>query len=133
MSTYLLDTSPLTAYLMGYRKATSLIALWIASNEVATSILVYGEAYEFVRGFANFTVMHAQLQDLLLGPIPAYNLTFGILARYANLRRSLRPSNSLIGDIDTLIVATAMEYGLTVVTANQNHFQRPPGLNVLPY
>jgi len=133
MSRYLLDTSPLTAFLMGYRKATSLISLWIASNEVATSILTYGETYEFIRGFANFPVMHAQLQDLLSGPIPAYNLTFSILSKYADIRRTLRPSNSLIGDVDTLIAATALEYGFIVVTANQNHFQKVRGLNVMSY
>ncbi len=133
MSRYLLDTSPLTAYLMGYRRATGLLSPWISSNDVATSILVYGEAYEFIRGFADFPAMHTQLQALLSGPIPVYNLTFGILGRYADMRRTLRPSNSLIGDVDTLIAATALEYRLTVVTANQTHFQKVPGLNVMPF
>lgn len=36
----------------------------------------------------------------------------------------------LIGDIDTLIAATALERNLTVVTIDAD-FQRVPGLNVL--
>lgn len=36
----------------------------------------------------------------------------------------------MIGDIDTLIAATALERNLTVVTADAD-FQRIPGLNVM--
>ena len=118
---------------MGHRKAISLISPWITSREAVTSILVYGETYEYVHGFPNHSIMQGQLQSLLLGPIPAYNLTFSILERYAAIRRALRPTNSLIGDVDTLIAATALEYSLAVVTANPRHFQRVPGRQVQVY
>jgi predicted nucleic acid-binding protein len=38
----------------------------------------------------------------------------------------MRPSG-LIGDVDTLIAATAIEHGLTLVTTD-NHFKRVPDL-----
>lgn len=58
-------------------------------------------------------------------------LTYSILDRYADLRRLLRSpyGPGLIGDIDTLIAATALERNLTVVTADKD-FERIPGLQV---
>lgn len=59
-------------------------------------------------------------------------LTYGILERYADLKRLMRPPNGsgLIGDIDTLIAATALEHNLTVVTLDGD-FTRVPGLSVM--
>ncbi len=50
---------------------------------------------------------------------------------YADLRRLLRSpyGAGLIGDIDTLIAATALERNLTVVTADRDS-ERIPGLQV---
>lgn len=59
-------------------------------------------------------------------------MTYPLLDRYADLRRTLRPPHGpgLIGDIDTLIAATALEQGLTLATSDSD-FQRVPGLSVL--
>ncbi len=61
-----------------------------------------------------------------------YFLTYAILDRYAGIRRQLRPPHvpGLIGDIDTLIAATALERGLTVVTTDGD-FERVPQLKVM--
>jgi predicted nucleic acid-binding protein len=58
----------------------------------------------------------------LLGAIYPYFLTYSILERYAEIRRTLRPPHGpgLIGDIDTLIAATALERNLTVVTMDSD-------------
>lgn len=68
------------------------------------------------------------MRSLLRGAYP-YFLTYGILERYADIRRQLRPPHGpgLIGDIDTLIAATALTRHLTVVTADSD-YQRVPGL-----
>ena len=60
-----------------------------------------------------------------------YFLTYSILERYADLRRLLRSpyGAGLIGDIDTLIAATALERNLTIVTADKD-FERVPGLQI---
>ncbi len=54
------------------------------------------------------------------------------MQRYASLRRQLRRpyGAGLIGDIDTLIAATALEYDLEVVTTDGD-FTRVPSLRVL--
>ena len=55
-----------------------------------------------------------------------------MLERYADIRRTLRRPQGpgLIGDIDTLIAATAMERNVTLVTTDSD-FERVPGLTVM--
>jgi len=66
-----------------------------------------------------------------LREVSPYVPTFAILERYAELRRQLRPPHGpgLIGDIDTLIAATALEHGLTLVTTDTD-YQRVPDLKL---
>ncbi|MBI3979798.1 MAG: type II toxin-antitoxin system VapC family toxin [Chloroflexi bacterium] len=54
------------------------------------------------------------------------------MERYADLRRQLQPPHGpgLIGDVDTLIAATALERGLTVVTTDAD-FERIPDLKLI--
>ena len=54
------------------------------------------------------------------------------MERYAEIRRQLRRPRGpgLIGDVDTLIAATALDRGLTVVTTDSD-FQRVPDLEVM--
>jgi predicted nucleic acid-binding protein len=60
----------------------------------------------------------------ILAEIPPYPLTYPILERYADIRRTLRPLHQ---DIDTLIAATAIEQNLTLVTIDRD-FDRVPRL-----
>ena len=54
-------------------------------------------------------------------------LSYLVLERYAQLRRTLRPPHGpgLIGDIDTLIAATALVYDLTIVTTDSDYTRVP--------
>jgi predicted nucleic acid-binding protein len=124
-SRYLLDANILAGVFLGRRGAVALVDPWITNREAATSILVYGEVVEYAMGFADYDrrLMHLQT---LLDDIVTYPVTHAIMERYAALRRSMR-SSGLIGDIDTLIAATALEYGLTIVTTDSD-FTRVPGL-----
>jgi len=130
MIRYLLETGPLSAYLQGRKAVVELITPWIRRNEVATSILVYAEVTEYLKGFADFPIRHTQLRRLLRYIYP-YFLTYHILERYADIRRILRRphGHGLIGDIDTLIAAAALERKLTVVTFDTD-FKRVPNLKI---
>lgn len=128
MRRYLLDTPLLAAYLLNRPHAVTLVSPWIQQREAATSILVYGEVHEYILGQPNYPVLHAQLLELL-EEIPPFFVTYPIMRRYGEIRRTLRRLNSLIGDVDTLIAATSLERNLAVVTADGD-FQRVPGLNV---
>lgn len=128
MTSQLLDTSLLSALLLRRSAAVQLVTSWIQSREVGTIILSYGEVNEYILGRPDYGALHIRLLDLLNG-MTVYFLTYQIMRRYADIRRLPRPTNDLIGDLDTLIAATALENNLTVVTTDGD-FQRVPGLNV---
>ena len=131
MKKYLLDNGVLVAYVKGRLGAVQLISPWIVAREVVTCMVVYGEAIEYFMGNAEFARNKAALQTLMVEVIPL-QLTYAVVERYAEVRRAMRPPYGLglIGDIDTLIAATAMEEGLTVVTLDGD-FTRIPGLTVM--
>mgnify|MGYP002402531619 CR=1 FL=1 len=131
MRQYLLDTNVLGAYLQGRPGALSLAQAWIHNDEAATSIVVYGETMEYLKGFVEFPRHQVALRTLLKKVRP-YPLTYGLLEQYADLRRAMRPpyGPGLIGDIDTLIAATALHYELTLVTTDSD-FTRVPGLSCM--
>jgi predicted nucleic acid-binding protein len=128
---FLLDTTPLAAYMNDRPAVVALVRPWIAGREVATSALVYAEVVESLHRYAIVAQRIAQLRRLLRTVYP-YALTYAILERYAAIRRQLRPPHGpgLIGDVDTLIAAAALERRLTAVTTDTD-FQRVPGLQVM--
>ena len=128
MKKYLLDTSVVAGYLLARTRAIQLVRPLLAKEEAATSMLVYGEVAEYVKKFASFNTHKAGLEALLEQMYP-YPLTYAILERYADIRRTLRPLHQDIGDIDTLIAATAIEHNLTIVTIDRD-FERVPHLKM---
>jgi predicted nucleic acid-binding protein len=103
---------------------------WLDQHAVATSILVYGEVVEYLQRIPHFPRQRTQLRDQLQ-EIRPYLVTYPIMERYATIRQMLRPPHGpgLIGDIDTLIAATALEHNLTLVTTDRD-FERVPQLKV---
>jgi predicted nucleic acid-binding protein len=130
MRRYLLDTAPLAAHLLARPAVVDLIRPLLNRHEVATSILTYAEVTEYITDFADASNRQLQLRTLL-GEVYPYFLTYPILERYTFIRRRLRKPHGkgMIGDIDTLIAATALERNLTVITYDTD-FQRVPGLKV---
>lgn len=131
MRQYLLDTPTTTALLYRRPPVVTLVDPWLEQHAAATSILVYGEVVEYLKGRPAFPQRHADLFALLSEVYP-YLPTYPIMERYAELRRQLRPpyGPGLIGDVDTIIAATALVHGLTVVTTDTD-FERVPGLGLL--
>lgn len=131
MREYLLDTTPLAALLNNRPPAVSLLSPYLARDELATSILAYAEVLEHLKGAADFPRRRTELRRLLRGVRP-YLLTYAIVDRYADIRRHLRPLHGpgLIGDIDTLIAATALAYDLILVTTDGD-FARVLGLRLM--
>lgn len=79
--------------------------------------LLFRDAHRQMKDFEVF------VQDCLVLPI-----TTEIANLAANAFADLRRQNQMIGHTDVLIAATALHHSLTVVTNNQNHFQRIAGL-----
>jgi predicted nucleic acid-binding protein len=128
---YLLDTSPLTAYLLGRHTAVNLMRPWFARREVTTTVLVQAEILEYFFGLAHFQRQRPALLRLLRA-IHTTPLRFPTLEAYATIRRQMRPPHGpgLIDEIDTFTAATAIERDLSLVTTDSD-FTRVPGLNVI--
>lgn len=70
------------------------------------------------------------LQEFLLG-VEVIPLDDTICRIFARERSRLRASGTLIGDMDILIGATALRYGLTLLSNNRRHFERLDGLRII--
>jgi predicted nucleic acid-binding protein len=130
MAEHLVDTGPLAGYLLGRRWAIETLDPLLDKHEAATSILVNGEAIGYLKSLTDYAARRRQLRRQLQ-EIRPYLLTYGVLERFADIRRALLPpyGTGLIGDVDTLIAATALAYDLTVVTVDRD-FTRVPQLRV---
>ncbi|MBA3824178.1 MAG: type II toxin-antitoxin system VapC family toxin [Ktedonobacterales bacterium] len=124
---YLIDTVVLSQYLRGRPGAVALVRPLVSQS--VTSIVVYAEIVEYIRGLQQTDQWYQQLRRLM-EQIPPLRLTYAIADRYADIRRILRPAGQLIGDIDLLIAATALVHNLTLVTADTD-YQRVSGLTSL--
>ncbi len=129
MKRYLIDSTLLTAALFNRPAAAEILTPLVRRREAATSVLVYGEIVEYLKGRSDLERRHAELRELL-DEIKPYFLTFRVLERYADLRRQMRRGVGVIGDVDTLIAATALERHLTVMTTDTD-FERVPELRVM--
>jgi predicted nucleic acid-binding protein len=111
--------------------ADRLLVPWMANNELATSVLVYGEVVEYILSRPDFEVHHQRLWQLLRVVYPVA-LSYPVLEQYARIRLQMRPPHGpgLIGDIDTLIAASALERDLIIVTTDSD-FLRVPNLGVI--
>jgi predicted nucleic acid-binding protein len=131
MRRYLLDSTPLAAYMVGRQQTRELVEPWIRAGEAATSVLVYAEVVEYLRMRRNFTEHRDALREALHDIYP-YSLTYPILERYSEIRRQLKKpyGPGYVGDVDTFIAATALQRKLTVVTTDSD-FERVTGLSVM--
>ena len=98
MKRYLLDSGPLAAYLAGRPRVVELVSPWVRRREAATSVLVYGEILEYLKGRQDFLQRKSELQHLLSTIYPL-TLSLAAMDQYADVRRSLRPPHGpgLIG------------------------------------
>lgn len=131
---YLLDTGPLTAYLLGRKGAVARLDEWIRQGDVATSSLVYAEAIEYFQSFPEYPQLQQSLRGILRQQVKSLYPTYAVAEQYATIRRTMRrlktPSGhpiGLIGDMDTMIAATAISHNLTLITIDSD-FTRIPGL-----
>lgn len=131
MKTHLLDTGILSAYLLNRPHIVTLLEPLMVQEATATSILVYGEIDEYHKSKPDYA-QRKQILKALLRQVTPYAPNYAIMERYAEIRRALRPpyGPGIIGDIDTVIAATALHHSLTLVTADGD-FTRVPGLSLL--
>ncbi|MEJ5294882.1 MAG: type II toxin-antitoxin system VapC family toxin [Fimbriimonadales bacterium] len=127
MNGYLLDTDAIIAILRASPEVRS--RLEQAQREgkpVFISALSY---YETKRGLIRAgAIRQAQDFEKLCERIGILTLTKAVLDRAAQMYADLAQQGQLIEDADILIGATAIEYGLVLITGNRRHFARIEGL-----
>lgn len=71
--------------------------------------------------------------DRFLQPFRVLEINREVCWQYSRIFRHLRDNGLLIGTNDLWIAATARAYDLPLVTRNEKHFGRVPGLSVVSY
>lgn len=127
---YLIDTDWLIDYLKGKPLAGQLMDTLVHEG-IAIGLITYGEILEGIY-YGKDPKRQEQAFRSFLRVAPILPLAESCLERFANIRGGLRSRGQLIGDADILIAATALDYDLTLVTQNHNHFQRIPNLKLYP-
>lgn len=125
---YLVGSDWVVDYLRGRPEAIALLPALAAEN-VGLSLLTSGEAYQGIC-YGAARARQEQVFVGLLRMIAVVDLNAAIMPRSARLRASLRKQGLDIGIADNLIAATALEYGLTLVTRNIRHDGRIPDLSL---
>lgn len=129
MNRALIDTDILSYYFKGDKTVIKNFEIYLNHYDlIEISIITY---YEIVGGllaknalkqlsiFENFVV------DNLVIPMTENSAKIS-----AELYSTLRQSGSTVDDIDLLIAGVAIDNDMTLVTNNENHFNRIPGLKI---
>ena len=119
----LVDTDVLIWHLRGLPKATRALD---ALDRLTISAVTY---LELLQGFRNRAEMLAVQKSLAMRNTSRLPLTPPVTERAIALMETLSLGHGLqLGD--ALIAATALEHGLTVLTANTKHFSAIEGLTI---
>lgn len=125
----LLDTDILSAIMRNNYNATKKARLYLLEHEQLTFSVI--TRYEILRGLKSIGA-NRQIEafDLLCEESNIVSVTNKIILKASDIYADLNKRGQLIGDADIFIAASALVYGLPVVTNNENHFSRIPDLYI---
>jgi tRNA(fMet)-specific endonuclease VapC len=126
---YLLDTDTLIYSLKGDQTVVDNFRRH-AEDPKAVSVITYGElvfgAACSQRVTENLAKVH-RLKEVF----PVIDVSPAIMETFGTLKADLRKNGTPVDDFDLLIGATALTLGYRVVTNNERHFSKIPGLDVV--
>lgn len=96
-------------------------------HELGISVITELELRQGAHKSQHPEIAHGKL-DRFLGPMPILPLDSAAAAEGARLRAYLERQGTPIGDLDSLIAATALAHGRILVSNNLREFSRVPGL-----
>ena len=127
---YLVDSNVVIDHLAAVPDASQFLDQF-AQDGIVMSIVTYMEAFQGVvrseQPEEASEKFHAFADSVLILP-----LSFAVAERCARLRETLRSQNKRVNSraLDLIIAATALEYGLTLVTKNTEDFKDIPDLTL---
>lgn len=126
---YLLDTN-ICIYIRRERPRSVLDRFnELSPGSTAISVVTYGELIYGVRKSPDPTKAMAVL-DAITALIPVLPLGVDVANAYGTIRSNLAIRGELIGNNDLWIAAHAKSLGLTLVTNNENEFERVEDLKI---
>lgn len=125
---YLIDTDWVIHHLNGRADIIQrLQALQPAG--LGLSVIVLAELYEGVYYSRDPEQSEQKLNDFLES-VTLVGMDEATAKIFGRERGRLRAAGMMIGDMDLLIAATALQYDLTFLTNNRSHFDRIEGLRI---
>lgn len=128
---YALDTNTVLDYFKG-KGGVGAKLLAVPPSEVALPAVAAYEVWVGVLGSQNAQRRQAEYERFL-SVIEVLPFDAAAGRRAAELRVALERKGEAIGPMDTLIAATALAHGATLVTRNVREFERVPGLTVVSW
>lgn len=128
----LLDTNACIGLLRGRAPELQARLAQIDSAEYVVSVVVLAELLVGVAKAREPARAAAQVGELV-DALHVVDFTPNCAREYADIRAHLEARGEKIGELDTLIAATARRIGATVITRNLREFSRVPGLTVEPW
>ena len=128
MKIYFLDTSIIIDYLRGKGDTVDLVNN--LKGKLVSSYICLSELYEGIFRSKNKNAETTVL-EFFSGLSKTYGLNQKIAKEFGYLRKNLKQRGEIIEDLDIMIAATCIVYGLTLVTLNKKHFLRIKGLDIV--
>jgi tRNA(fMet)-specific endonuclease VapC len=125
---YLIDTDWVIDHLNQIERVVNRLRE-LRPQGLALSIASLAELYEGVH-YSRDPEQSQQAFDAFLEDVTVLGLDEEICKIFGRERGRLRRQGQLIGDLDLLIAATCVHYGLTLLTNNRRHFDRIEGLSI---
>jgi predicted nucleic acid-binding protein len=125
---YLIDTDWVIDHLNQVERVVNRLRE-LRPQGLALSIASLAELYEGVHDSRD-PEQSQQALDAFLEDVTVLGLDEEICKIFGWERGRLRRQGQLIGDLDLLIAATCVHYGLTLLTNNRRHFDRIEGLSI---
>lgn len=129
MDRVLIDTDILSYYFKGDNEVIKNFELYLQHHDlIEISIITY---YEILGGLLakNALKQLSVFEDFVLDNL-VIPMTDNSAKISAELYSTLRQSGKIVDDIDLLIAGIAIDNDLSLVTNNESHFNRIPGLKI---
>ena len=130
---YLFDTDAISEVLRS--RPSPRYVEWLRDvprEEQFTSAVCIGELYKGAFRSLNKERHLTNIDGRVLEAITALPYDVATARVFGQIRAALEESGTPLPDADLQIAATSIYHGLHLVTGNQRHFERVPGLTVNP-
>ena len=126
---YLVDTDWAIEHLRG-RPAVTQRLQDLQPEGLALSVISLAELYEGVF-YSRNPEQSEEMLNRFLQSVAVIGLDEEVAKVFGRERGRLRALGMMIGDFDLLIGATALQYDLTLLSNNRQHFERIEGLRLV--